>query len=169
MDIKGIDINGDRFKENLNLNLKFYYSDLKFYENSKALTGCDRLDHSTSLFRNVSFLTFSFSVKYHLNTCALIFQNTNLLRLEFYGISQVFVKNNILGFLDNNKSNAKIEILYFSLYRATLNKKLIGKYLFSSVKELSIIGDFIQIDANVLNKLPSLRTVTFSLKSSDFS
>ncbi|RNA02978.1 hypothetical protein BpHYR1_024953 [Brachionus plicatilis] len=101
--IKGIDISSSPFNFfSTIISLNFYYSYFFLYFNKSKIHECTRRKFSP--FKNVNAIKFSTSVKFYQNTCPFVFSNLSLSILEFYGISDIFLKKNYLSFETTNET-----------------------------------------------------------------
>ncbi|RMZ98395.1 hypothetical protein BpHYR1_027021 [Brachionus plicatilis] len=88
------------------------------------LENCTILDQNNhSYFGNISLLFFTFSTKYNLKTCPQVFKNAKLNRLIFHGISESFLKKNMLGFKQVNQTvSNEIERMEIDCFRAQITR-----------------------------------------------
>lgn len=158
IDLKGIDIQSSVFSSlNSNLyNLEIFFSHLNLYNNSVLYKKCLDSNSIQGPLQNVLLLTFTFSVKYSLNTCPLIFKNTRIQKLNFYGFSQIFVKNNMLGFIQEanfENLNSQIENLCVYFYNANLNKKFLNIFIFQNTQAIFLYGVLNSIESDAFKHL----------------
>lgn len=141
VDLSGFDSDSSvfsTFKSEI-IMLDIFFSQLRLFKNSILYTECKDSNSIQGPLKNVNSLAFAFSVKYFLNTCPLIFKNSQIDSLKFYGFSEIFIKNNMLGFnLDQSfeNLNSNINIILVHLYKAKLRKNFLNKYVFQNTKKL---------------------------------
>lgn len=122
-----------KFEDDNPIFLKFFHSDF-FYSvecNDYQVDG---------IFKHVKEISFAFTVRYFPNVCPLIFKNTNLYKMEFYGISKNFLSTNHLDFdqkLDLKLINSTIQILYLNFYKGIITQKMM---IFKNTSNLKING-----------------------------
>ncbi|CAF0928742.1 unnamed protein product [Brachionus calyciflorus] len=169
--IKGIDINcilvANIFPLNRKSRLFFYYSRFNLYSNGKILESC-RLEKSVEFLENVEELQFSFTNKYSEKTYPILFLNKSLIRMSFNGIINVFVKKNILNFVDietfNQTYNFSVGFLFVKIYNIKLDHKLIHKKLYNGIKLLNIEGHINSVDKNfILMSFKNLKTLNLNV------
>lgn len=95
-------------------------------------------------------------VKYSSKMCPLIFKNSRLSIVAFRGISDSFLKRNLLNFLNLNlnhskKLNCTIKVLFLNLYKVELNSNFLNKDIFWNLEAISISGHLSGIEKNVLS------------------
>ncbi|CAF0890401.1 unnamed protein product [Brachionus calyciflorus] len=143
---------------NYPFNLNFFYSHLK------VLPNLNSPNKNISLFQSVFVLSFGFTVKYYLNTTSLIFQNANLNKIEFHGLSDSFLNRNILSFTTLNSTlNSKIVTLALDMYNFKLSTSLIDPNLFKTILILTLKGTINSINSNLFTNLLNLSSIDFDL------
>ncbi|RNA27263.1 hypothetical protein BpHYR1_036906 [Brachionus plicatilis] len=170
--LKGFDHTGDTFGRLLNfydeITISLFYSNFKIYTHGSLAKDCSKADHPNfTYFPNVTYLFFTFSNKYHPNTCPQVFKFVNMKKLTFHGISDSFLKKNMLGFLQVNSTIPnEIDSINIGCYRAGIQKTLLMPQMLQSLKIVEIFGsvDFIGDDA--FKHLTSLSLI--SLKVDNF-
>ena len=146
------------------IDLQFYHS-IFFYSvecNDKQVDG---------IFKHVQRIDFAFSVRYLPNVCPLVFKNSNLESIQFYGLSKNFLSTNHLDFdqkIDLRLINSTIYSLYLNLYKGIITRKMmifkntsvlringiidkIERYSFLEMK-LKLIGFFIDNEVVFISK-----------------
>ncbi|RNA01854.1 hypothetical protein BpHYR1_051573, partial [Brachionus plicatilis] len=111
-------------------------------------------------------MTFAYSVVYSIQTCPLIFSNTSMDILEFYGITNTMLRKNPLGFANSQSDKAvyNLKKVIFHLYHYDLTVSLLKKSLFTSSKSIWIIGQMNSIDKNIMDSL-SVKEMYFETES----
>ncbi|CAF1039928.1 unnamed protein product, partial [Brachionus calyciflorus] len=163
----GFDLNSNIFEKILKsyeaLSVSFYYSKFTVYSNKT-------FDNSNiNFFQYTSSVSFSFSTKYEMNTNQLIFENCNIDNLYFYGLSDNFLKRNILSFKSNSTrqlTNSNIETLNLKSYHYNLDKFLIEPEIFKNLKYLILDGFFKSINKDLFYNLGLLKVII--LESENF-
>ncbi|CAF0997878.1 unnamed protein product [Brachionus calyciflorus] len=132
---------------------EFYYSKFKVLQNGKE--SCDQnlyLKYDS----NLKSLNIRFSSTiYFKNTCPLIFSFVKINTLDFYGISDTFIKKNTLGFkyLENTISMYEINNCIFNIFKANLSRDLIENNMLYNNKIIRVKGLFNYIDSNLFEKM----------------
>lgn len=126
---------------------------------------CDNSNFIQSPFLNVYTIIFAFSVKYFSNTCPLIFKNSQINQITFYGFSQTFLKYNILEF--NNKVyfqnlNSNITTVNLNLYKFNLTRNFLNKFVFSQTKLLILNGLLTDIQQGIFEDIPLSLVLNFN-------
>ncbi|CAF0969676.1 unnamed protein product [Brachionus calyciflorus] len=154
--IEAFDINNSLFRSFDLFNwieIEFYASKLKVINKNSDICEITTINN---LFKKLSSILFSFSVKYSKRTCPLLFSFLDIKFLTFQGLSNTFTKKNILEFIENKNSTFfSVEALSLYIYRYTISKNLINMFNNSN---LVIIGqiDIIENDTFFENNPASL-------------
>lgn len=144
-----------------NVLVNFFYSKMISDSNN-----CGPVSQHSAFFRKILTLKFSFSTKYFTQTCPRIFQNSTISFLYLYGLSDAFLKKNILSFSHLNETiQSKIEYLELKAYRLTLTSSLLSKNVFNNVKALCLKGLFESIDRNSIESLSNLELIYMESKN----
>ncbi|CAF1014101.1 unnamed protein product, partial [Brachionus calyciflorus] len=130
--IKAFDINNDLFRNFDNfefISLEFYESDLNVVSN-----GSNSCKKNEIFFKNLSYISFSLSIKYKTKTCPLLFSYLNIKVLAIQGLSNTFLKKNILDFMEiqNSSKLYNINSLILKSYKSSLTKRLIDQNIFNN-------------------------------------
>lgn len=170
VNLKGIDLDS-YFLETLNYNIGLYFSEFLFYKNSQ-LIDCNNLlllnKTQNGIFKNIYTLTIAHTVKYIPNTCPLIFQNSNITNLQFYGLADNFIQKNILSFSNLNKSinlNSYIFNLQIEAYYINLTNTLLDPLVFKNLEEIIIKGSLKSMDTNLFKNLLNLNHLKFETEN----
>ncbi|CAF0946084.1 unnamed protein product [Brachionus calyciflorus] len=135
------------------IEIEFYASKLKVINNNYDI--CE-VTTTNNLFKKLSSILFSFSVKYSKRTCPLLFSFLDIKFLTFQGLSNTFTKKNILDFIENKNSTFySVKTLSLFIYRYTISKNQINMFNNSNLIFKGQI-DFIEIDTFFENKPASL-------------
>lgn len=168
--INGIDLESQSILANINktTNLAFYYSNFNFFSNGFYLI-CSK-SISVPIFKSINKLSFAFSTKYEKNLCPLIFRNSNINQIYFYGLSDCLVKRNMLsfvrkGFIMEYSFNSNIKSVYFKIFRGKFDLYLVNKRVFEKVEQISLVGSIDEIDENVFVQLIFLKKINFQLEN----
>ena len=141
-----------------NIHLSFSYSKLKFFDDLN-------FNKSTSIFNKIFQLYFYSNCDYRKDTNPLIFNNSDISQLIIYGLCDVFIKRNMLGFKSIEKPIfAKIESANFYFYRGYLDINLLNPKLFGNLKKIYIINYIEYISDGVFNKLICLEKISFEIR-----
>ncbi|RNA34022.1 hypothetical protein BpHYR1_023491 [Brachionus plicatilis] len=166
IDIKGFDLNSglsEKLTSYIDLIFMcFFYTSFQPYSHGFKLNQCSNTNTDYKVFGNIFSLQFSFSTKYSKNTCPNILQNSNIFVIEFRGLSDSFLKQNILGFLEFDQTlNIVIEKIYLFSYRIDLNKDLLNSALFANASMISLTGSFNYLNLESIQNLKRLKLITF--------
>ncbi|CAF1043748.1 unnamed protein product [Brachionus calyciflorus] len=131
---------------------EFFYSKFKILQNEQDL--CDQNLNNYDSYSKFSAIKFAL-VTYSKNTCPLIFDFLIISELIFYGISDIFIKKNILGFrnLENTTQNYQISSLSLHIFKSKLTRDLIDHNLFNNTESFEINGLIVQIESDVFDKM----------------
>lgn len=142
-----------------------FYSNLKIYINDTKLENCSVIEKlNLNYFKNISYLFFTFSTKYNLNTCPQVFKDVKLNQLIFHGISESFLKKNMLGFKEFNETiSNEIEQMKINCFRSKITKSLLNPNMLKSLNYIYIAGSINFIDDDVLNNLTNLRLISLNM------
>lgn len=150
--------------------LIFYYSIFDIYSNGSLFSECTNAflesQNFYSPFQNTKYLEFSFTVKFKQNTCPLIFKNTLIESLDFYGLSNSFLRQNSLGFTQitfKKSLNSTIKSAFLRFYQGNLDYKLLDKNIFKNLTELTLNGHLLKIDANTFDSMENLFILNLEL------
>lgn len=164
LDLSGFDSDSSVFStfktESISLNI--FFSELRLYKNSKLYYECQDSISIQGPLKNINSISFAFSVKYFQNTCPLIFKNTQIDNIWFYGFSEIFLKNNMLGFnLDQNfeNLNSSINTFIIHLYKAKISKKLLNKFVFKNTKTINLLGILKDIEPDAFDQIPNTNLI----------
>ncbi|CAF1056739.1 unnamed protein product [Brachionus calyciflorus] len=142
--IKGLDSNLNIFKQKVFI-LAFYFSSFKIYTKSYPMKECK--NQNFTLFKNITSLYFTNTVKYYKNTCPYIFKDAVMDYLLFYGIANVFIFKNHLSFLEINEDlNAKIERVSVLTFKSSLDESFFSYELFRKTEMFIFSGVLNKID-----------------------
>ncbi|CAF0784380.1 unnamed protein product [Brachionus calyciflorus] len=138
-----------RRKDFNKMKIYFYFSFLNINSECKIFEGFN--------FTKLSTFKFAGTVSYSLNTCPLIFSFYDLYFLEFYGLSNTFIKTNILGFqsIQNTSHLYKIKGLNFYIYKADLTTQLFEYNLLNNIESITIQGIWKSADKNLFSMFKS--------------
>ena len=161
--LKFLKIKAFELYSNIFYKLKKKFESIRFYySNFKIISGdADSCSPSKNkdifFFKNVLNVGFGFSVRYYRQTCPLIFSNSDVIFIEFYGLSDTFLKNNSLGFLFLNitiKNN--LEKVYINSYKINLNKNLLSPEIFKNCLFLTLRGSYKYLEKDTFSNLDQL-------------
>lgn len=165
VDIKGFNIQSVLFDSNRKYSLEFYYSNFDFYLKNSLYLNCNNSDF-LSFFKNIYYLKFAFSVKYTPNICPYLFKNSSLDIIEFYGLSNTFIKKNILGFIPTSELlNFKLNEFYIYFYKPKLDEKLFDQNLFKFTQNIHLNGVLDQLNPNLFDKLVNLKNLELFIQN----
>ncbi|CAF0917827.1 unnamed protein product [Brachionus calyciflorus] len=164
VNIKGFESNSNLFEIKNRLirtkvSLYIYYSKLKFQNEYCELKKLKELE-SFLVFKSVTELLLSFTVKFFPKTCPYIFKNNHLSKLKINGLADTFVNRNILNFkainlTENETLNCTISELTIHVYKGVLSSNLLDKNIFINLQKLQINGF---IDSIVVANLDRILT-----------
>lgn len=165
--INGFEINDNVFKflNVKSLNLFVYFSKLDFYMNGSKFDQCNKTflnqKNYFTLFESLSLILFSITVKFSVNTCPLIFKNSKLEYLYFIGVSNVFVKTNLLTFVDlklkpSETLNSSVKYVEFNIYNIDFDRRILNKDIFLNIQKLIIRGIIVKIEDNLFSSFKYL-------------
>lgn len=174
INFKGIDVNSNLFSDLKSefIVLDFHFSIIEFYTNGLNIFACEKnlLSNSSlfNFFNKINKLTFAITVKYKPNICPLIFKDKSMQEIKFFGISNSFVKMNILSFKDlalgpSESFNFSIQNLYLTVYNLELNQKLLNKDLFLTLNYLVLRGTITRIEPELFSWFRNLTTLALEL------
>ena len=136
--------------------VNFFYSKFMAISNDKKYC-LPKKSKNLSFFGKLSSVGFGFSTSYYEKTCPYIFSNSIINLLEFYGISDTFLKTNKLGFLSaNNSLNSSIEELTVMGYEIDLNENMLDNNIFAKLNKLNLNGKIQKISIHQINNLVSI-------------
>lgn len=145
----------DLIKNGHKISLFFSYSTLKL----KSSTSCNG-KKSASTFKDLFILSFLNNCKYNGLVDAEIFQNSKISSLKIAGLTNSIIKKNVLEFNEFKlELNSVIELVEFSFYSSSLNKKLLYHKIFKYVKIVSIKGRLETVDDEVFSNLTYLKEI----------
>ncbi|CAF0945697.1 unnamed protein product [Brachionus calyciflorus] len=151
--LKSFDLNTNFFRNfQVSIDTEFYYSKFKILQNGKD--SCQpNFSNSFWNFRKIQFA----STLYLKSTCPRIFQFLKIDYLIFYGLSNSFVKRNILEFksLENTSQNYKIMTLELNIFKSNLSRDLIEYNLFNNTDLIRIKGLINYVENNLFDKINS--------------
>ena len=137
-----------------------------FHSKLLALNNCrPSYSKNIGIFQSVHSVVFAFTVKYFSNTCPLIFQNSNLFKLVFHGLSKSFLKVNLIGFnqsIDTNYLNNTIDRLELNFFKGPMKKK---NMIFKNVSKLELNGLIDLIEDDSLESLFDLKFIKMDMSS----
>ncbi|CAF0732849.1 unnamed protein product [Brachionus calyciflorus] len=152
--IKALDCNSyilKSFDKMKYVKLEFYYSNLKVLQDKKEACKFKTVENS---FKKIKFLSFALSVTYFKKTCPLVFSYLDISVLTFNGLSNTFLKKNILEFQEiaNSSNIYKIKNLKINVYKYVLSKRLLDSNIFNNT-DIRIEGLVDKIEADVFSKV----------------
>ncbi|CAF0754643.1 unnamed protein product [Brachionus calyciflorus] len=164
--LKGINIKRNELIAKNSINLVFSYTKLVFYHDGNIIKWCCNNSFTNSFFKKIYDLKFTFSVKFYLNTCPLIFENSIINRIQFFGLSNSFVKQNEPTFekLDR-KFNSTVNSLLISSYRFRLTSDFLDSNVFKQLNVISFKGVIDSIDVNTFKNLSQIKEISFETES----
>ena len=156
--IKAFDISSNLFKNLKNIteiySIEFHYSEFNIIFNNSI--SCFTNDDK-GFFQNVSKISFGFSVRYSRFTCPFIFSNSRFDLIQYYGLSDTFLKRNQLGFLSVNKPlYNQVNHIYFNSYKVDLDNHLLSHQLFGESIYLYLYGSYKLIKQGLLKEFKNL-------------
>lgn len=174
--IQLIDIVAFNLKSNLffDLSKKVNISSIYFhYSKFKTLLNCSANFNTNSnqskdinFFGKLKTIGFAFTVTYFKQTCPLVFLNSKIENIYFYGLSDTFLKPNVLGFLSTNNSlNSDIKQIFIYGYRLDLDKQMLSANIFKMLVSLNLFGQFKFIGKEVLQNFDKLVYLAFSIRN----
>jgi hypothetical protein len=146
------------------------------YSNERKIRKCSDLSNpdlkDIRLFSSeiVAELVFSEITKYQSNMCPLVFSNSALERVEFYGFSNHFVKKNYLSFdkefdMINKSINSSIRVVnFYEMYSLKIDSSILNKFVFENTEKLIFVGLF-EVDSDnhdLFKPFKKLKSVEFS-------
>ncbi|RNA31092.1 hypothetical protein BpHYR1_049926 [Brachionus plicatilis] len=141
--------------------LAFYHSILNYS------LGCND-NQMEGMFRHVTSIIFAFSVKYLPNVCPYVFKNTDLISLEFHGITKSFLSFNQLDFDDTQDLGKLNSSAYFSLnfffYKGILTKRMM---IFRNATNLRINGMIDKIESESFSST-KIKAINFDIDNERF-
>ncbi|CAF0893220.1 unnamed protein product [Brachionus calyciflorus] len=163
--INGFDIESQIFENTLNfyslVEATFYYTKLK----ASMENWLESSNKSYYFFKFTSILKFTFTTKYYTNTCPLIFQNSNINSLFLYGMSNTFLKKNILKFSKANSTiNSQISNVIFNLYNLKLDNTLLDEEIYEKVESFSFEGSLSSIETNIFKNFRNVKFLKFNIE-----
>ena len=160
IDLKAIDLTS---KVLINLQNKFFKSKISFfYSQFKIITNrsvlCREIDKTdVSFFGSLESIEFAYTVLYFKNTCPFIFSNCKVELIKLNGLSDTYLKRNMLGFLSSNKSiNSIIDTVIIDGYRIDLDEIFLDKNVFENVNRLELRGQIKRITIFQMKSLESI-------------
>lgn len=141
--------------------LNIFHSYFKVTKNHKK--NCNQTIISNFNFKTEYHIQFAYSVIYNQNTCPTIFLNIKIIYLNFYGLSDSFIKKNVLGFdpVLNSNSFYYIKIVDYYIYKIKIDKKLLISNLFEKIEEIRFNGIVKEIE-NDSFKNSNLKRIYFT-------
>ncbi|CAF0793983.1 unnamed protein product [Brachionus calyciflorus] len=155
-------VNLDNFDLNTNfyrnfhypIEVEFYYSKFEVIQNGKV--SCEQ-NLNLKFDSNSNSINILFgSTIYFKKTCPLIFSFLKIDILKFYGISDAFIKKNMLGFkaLENSSQIYKIKNSIFNIFKVNLSKSFIDNDMLNNNNKFIRIKGFINyIESNLFEKM----------------
>ncbi len=142
---------------------QFFHKHMSVNERCNYLvTSENAKTQSEGLAQNIRILFLADSVKYYINTCWIIFNNTHFELISVSQISNTFIEKNILEFQVMHANVSRyfknsIFQFYVTLYHYDLNSKLLDKDIFRSLHVLDFNGVINTIDGDVFKSLKRLK------------
>ena len=178
--IKAIDIHLKPFRTvfkhlNVKLNMEIYSSHLDFYSNGSSLcneccsTNFYSNDTEVNLFNsfyNINFVTTVYPRKW----CPFVFKNSRIARLIFADITNSFLRQNRLRFLDINETNSNLEMhlleqITFNLQYEILDRGMLNVNLFRRVKMIRVNGVLNGIEEDLFKSFKFLKNIDFQINN----
>ena len=168
--VKGFELNSSVFSILLRfydqILVTFYYSSFSVFSKAKKITNCTAERHNQTIFAQIFTLQFAFTTKYYQDTCSLIFQNSLITNLLLYGLSDVFIKRNMLGFIKMKRNiNVNINFLSLYFYRINLDENLLDETVFSNIKILYLSGRLTGLGKNIFQYCNQLLVLIINLEN----
>lgn len=159
LDILGFSLNSNLFisSKTITLALGFFYTNLAIKDKC--------LESKNGLFKNGLDLKFAYTVRYSTQTCPFLFKNSNISTLYFYGLTNTFIRKNILEFLNLNITSLNSTILNFEahFYQGVLNKNFFDKSVYENTLSISLIGSIKNIENFSLSFLKNVQELNLDL------
>lgn len=160
--IKGIYLSTDIFNNSklnqVSIHVSFSYSKLKLFNDLKS-------NQSTSIFNRIYQLYFYSNCEYSRDTNPLIFNNSDISHLVFYGLSDVYIKRNILGFKSiEDPIAAQIDTASFFFYKGHLDKNMLDQILFKNLTKIYLYYYIKYISDGVFDLLSFLEIISFEIR-----
>ncbi|CAF0980838.1 unnamed protein product [Brachionus calyciflorus] len=152
------------FNDKILIHIEFYYSTFGLeHQNLQC-----RIKNNFTIFKKVFSLTYVFTCIYTLNTCPLLFYNSDISDLNFNGLSNTIIKNNYFTFISINYDlNFKINKLSLSFYRGLLNPNLLDINVFKQVRSIYLYGQIKKIHNHIFENFTNLTEIRFFLDKLD--
>ncbi|CAF0907696.1 unnamed protein product [Brachionus calyciflorus] len=175
--LKGIDFSLSIFNQ-LNyslISIDFYFSNFIIYSNNKIFNLCTKemfySNDYSNILTNIKSLFFANINKFSISTCPLIFKDKTIQELTIFGLANSYFLKNTLGFVDlnllekNESLNTTISDVYLSMYKISLNSKLMNFDLFNNTNSFNFFGLIDTIDYKSFLGLNNLNFVTNNLEN----
>ena len=170
--LNGIEISKKNYAfDKLGYYFNIFYSKMDFYINKTLLKPDDCKESNFKDTYNIllSFYYFYtyYYVKYPKFLCPLVFNNSNLVQIVFYGISNSLINKNLLTFINLNDSNnydlnieKLIDLTLYVKYE-TITERIINKHVFKNIKELTLYGLVYNFQTDLFKNFNKLKYVDF--------
>jgi hypothetical protein len=170
--LNGIEISKNYSFHMLGYYFNIFYSKMDFYIN-KTLLKPDDCKEST--FKDTYNILLSFYyfytyyyVKYPKFLCPLVFNNSNLVQIVFYGISNSLINKNFLNFInyknESNNFDLNIEkLIDLTLYvkYEKITERIMNKRVFKNIQELTLYGLVYNFQTDLFKNFNKLKYVDF--------
>lgn len=170
--IQAFEINSKTLFKNISnkyqsISLAFYYSNFDFVKNGSKVQDCSSLMESSFSIK-IDRLSFAFSTKYTKLICPVVFRNSKINLISFYGLANCFTKKNMLSFYHANFSidyslDSNIQSLFLKIFYGKINLNLVDRKIFQKITQITIKGSIDEIDESILFNLAELNTLYLML------
>ncbi|CAF1000702.1 unnamed protein product [Brachionus calyciflorus] len=164
--LKSIDLNTVWLFENIyhkqdNIDISIHDSFLK------TIGKCIWNNERNGLFHNVSSLNFAHTVKYStIDSC--LFKNSSIYSINFYGLAQNFIKNNVIKFQEENQNQFKlfscVKMVYLKYFKGFLDNQTLNPFV-ECLKSISFKGVLNGIKPNTFNGFKKIQEILFDVEN----
>ena len=168
--LKGIDIQLGRLFTHTNIIFGMSYSRLDLFSNNEmiAAKNCDEttFNNSQNFFSSFQGVAFN-KVLYSTEICPLVFKNSPINGIKFADITNSFLTRNHLKFtplipgIELNVND--LTVLQLNVYYMSLDKQILHRQLFASVRELKITHVLLSIQFDLLSGFKRLKNIDFQI------
>ncbi|RMZ93115.1 hypothetical protein BpHYR1_048177 [Brachionus plicatilis] len=101
--------------------------------------------------------------------CPFIFSGSNIESIQFDGLSNVFLKRNIISFIHVNQSiQSSVDRLFLASYRVRLDDSVLSPEIFNGISLLSVSGSVDKIEKETFKKLLNIKLIRLDLEDFRF-
>ncbi|CAF0903298.1 unnamed protein product [Brachionus calyciflorus] len=142
-----------------------YFGNFLIYDSYFSTIGNCTESNRTGLFNGIFRIVATHTVKYSNNFCPLIFQNSIFGVIEIHGLTDTFLKRNILTFQDVQieKLNLSVNFINYIFFKCNLKTEMINKHFLSSAMSFSIIGSVKKIDKKFFENSKGLQSINLKV------